>query len=896
MKQLSLTFAFVMFFVTQVLAQTKVYTLQNSRIKYTLVLDSGHLHSDTLQTLPKWIKRFGLRPTRFYSDADFSVNIFWTDWTAPYKIMNGDNQLRLTKRNFRFISANTHKSDTLTVLNILFQGPETIRLLMTYQLSDNAFFIRRKIKVLDTVYSKHFLQFLAPLDFTFPEYESSGNIKKGGFGQPIAFLIGSGGVFFGLEYPAGTQKVKHCLDRYIVKVYQEIGQRIDSNGISSAWAVMGITPNKFVKWWFYRYIDNIRVVPVRPYTLYNSWFDLRSPQYPGITPDHIMNQKNVMHIIDLIKKNMIDKYGIHLDAFVLDDGWDVYESDWKLNRKSFPNGLKPIADRLKAYGTVLGLWFGPTGGYSFRNKRINWMRAHGYEVTGNPVNWANQQLCLAGKNYSALFEKRITDFVKNDGVGYYKWDGIQFSCSDPTHGHPVGIYSRRAIMQSLIDKCNAVRALEPQIFLNITSGTWLSPWWVKYANTIWMQGWDYGYSDAPSISKRDAAMTYRDYVLYQDFVQDGFWFPIANLMTHGIIKGNLQKLGGQHEPLDKFTNNALLYFARGVSMYELYISPDILTDAEWRAIAQSLKWAKVNFDILKNSFFIGGNPARRRPYGYIHFAAKKGIVAVRNPFITKAQMYIQLNQAYGLESDANNLVIEQVYPYHQILPNLYSQGDSVEITLEGYQTAVYAVYPLEQATYPLITGAKFKIKQLSDNSVECTLYDLTEPKLLNKKIVSKITDTTGKQVKLNNITTSPYREHVETQFIPEDSTILFSFINPSAKHIQLALLYENKNKPTTLPTVLLVMNSDTLRPHITKQKGKWIWQTYDMDSDTCKGEIILSHAQPGIFQAYGIYDEILPQKKIIIKTKRPVKLKVFPPEIYDAGIVRKNFKIGEIVN
>ena len=64
-------------------------------------------------------------------------------------------------------------------------------------------------------------------------------------------------------------------------------------------------------------------------------------------------------------------------------------------------------------------------------------------------------------------------------------------------------------MESVIDKCQAVRKKNPNIFLNITSGTWLSPWWVQYANTIWMQGADYGFSDVPSISQRDAAITYK---------------------------------------------------------------------------------------------------------------------------------------------------------------------------------------------------------------------------------------------------------------------------------------------------------------------------------------------------------------------------------------------------
>ena len=72
-------------------------------------------------------------------------------------------------------------------------------------------------------------------------------------------------------------------------------------------------------------------------------------------------------------------------------------------------------------------------------------------------------------------------------------------------------------------------------------------------------------------------------------------------MTHGIIKGDLQKLGGESEPLDKFTDNAVLYFARGVAMWELYVSPDLLSEGEWAAIVEGGAWARDRFDTLKST-------------------------------------------------------------------------------------------------------------------------------------------------------------------------------------------------------------------------------------------------------------------------------------------------------
>ena len=157
----------------------------------------------------------------------------------------------------------------------------------------------------------------------------------------------------------------------------------------------------------------------------------------------------------------MNRYGIKLDAFVLDEGWDIFESDWVLDKSLFPNGLKPVSDELKKTQTDLGIWFGPTGGYSFRMKRINWMRDHGYEVAGNDEEW-NSMMCIAGKNYSKLFCKRVTDMVQEEGVSYFKWDGVQYSCNEAGHGHNIGRHSTKACVDAMIDKCRSVREDNPQ--------------------------------------------------------------------------------------------------------------------------------------------------------------------------------------------------------------------------------------------------------------------------------------------------------------------------------------------------------------------------------------------------------------------------------------------------
>ena len=163
-------------------------------------------------------------------------------------------------------------------------------------------------------------------------------VDSGGFGQPVAVRINpAGGAFFGLEYPAATSRITMSnTDIFQINSYQDFGAVVGREPVESDWTVEAIVPASNIKKWFFTYLDDVCVVPVKPYTLYNSWYDLRSPEYPGVKPQNVMNEANVMNIIHLFKKNMQDKHDIRLDAFVLDDGWDDYKVTGSCEKKHSP--------------------------------------------------------------------------------------------------------------------------------------------------------------------------------------------------------------------------------------------------------------------------------------------------------------------------------------------------------------------------------------------------------------------------------------------------------------------------------------------------------------------------------------------------------------------------------
>jgi hypothetical protein len=267
-------------------------------------------------------------------------------------------------------------TDGIKELHIFLTDINTnLHLLITYQLEQDVFYIRRKLTLSDSLSGLHFVHQLWPLYCRLQDKIAI--IKNGGFGQPITAQTGEGGVFFGLEYPPSQNNVVSESDGELkICCGYEVGEKIGNSGISSEWAVSGLTPDPYVKLWFNKYLERILVCPLKPYLKYNCWCDIRSPELAD-GPGTIMNEQNVSRIINDFKRELYDKRGIKLDAFVLDDGWDVYKSDWVLRKVEFPHGLKKIADTLNKMGTNLGLWFGPIGGYSHRDWRVNWMREHG---------------------------------------------------------------------------------------------------------------------------------------------------------------------------------------------------------------------------------------------------------------------------------------------------------------------------------------------------------------------------------------------------------------------------------------------------------------------------------------------------------------------------------------
>jgi len=166
------------------------------------------------------------------------------------------------------------------------------------------------------------------------------------------------------------------------------------------------------------------------------------------------------------------------------------------------------------------------------------------------------------------------------------------------------------------------------------------------------------------MAQRQSAISYRDSVLYDDFVTHKAQFPISSLMTHGIIKGKANMLGGEKEDIEDWRDEVVHYYGVGNMMYELYISPEILSAEEMDVLGNVTKWAMANaHPLLDNTTMVGGDPAQRKPYGFVHSNAEKSIVMLRNPFVRPQTIKLKIDEENGFTKFLGDQELYIAYPY-----------------------------------------------------------------------------------------------------------------------------------------------------------------------------------------------------------------------------------------
>jgi len=119
-----------------------------------------------------------------------------------------------------------------------------------------------------------------------------------------------------------------------------------------------------------------------------------------------------------------------------------------------------------------------------------------------------------------------------------------------------------------------LRQARPDLYVNLTTGTYPSPFWLRYADSIWRGGEDHSFAGVGA--RRQKWITYRDADTFRHVVSAGPLYPINSLMLHGMIYAKQAKNLGD-DPAGDFRREVRDYFGTGTQLQEMYISPDLLS-------------------------------------------------------------------------------------------------------------------------------------------------------------------------------------------------------------------------------------------------------------------------------------------------------------------------------
>ncbi len=530
-------------------------------------------------------------------------------------------------------------------------------------------------------------------------------------GQPV--YVGS--LFFGVEFPVSYNKIENGYTTLRTYSGRTLSDLLSGGTYKSYECVIGAAESDthaVVQKAFFDYIKAV-ARPAKLRRQYNSWYDHKLD----------ISTENLSESFYETEKALTRVGEPPLDSYVADDGWNDYTKGfWSFNER-FPNELYPIRDVCASLGSRFGLWLGPRGGYTNDTPKF----AKQVERAGNGFyNKYAHDLCVTSGKYAAKTEALLLDYQKRFDLGYWKLDGFaRVPCKNKNHDHLVGgfrdMYFYTDSWEKWLSTLSKLYDEGDDMWINLTSYAWPSPWFLMYCSSLWMQiSDDHGFiGKKGEVSDKDRVITYRD-DRYYDFCRERqFQFPLSRLYNHDPIYA---REAGFTMTDDEFREYLFINAMRGTRFWELYYSYEMMNEEKWRINYSALRFAENNADSLYSPVIFGTKPAEGKVYGFACFSECRGVVAFRNASKNPTDYTLCLDDRVGVPGDFIG-VATPVLPYKGkgLDKGMLKYGDTFKVSLAPYQTQIYY--------FGIPTGILNSkgVKVISENTVEVTLSQMVSP-------------------------------------------------------------------------------------------------------------------------------------------------------------------------
>jgi hypothetical protein len=502
------------------------------------------------------------------------------------------------------------------------------------------------------------LQGIMLLETPFPKARSTGTVD----GSPVV----TDTTFFAAEHPLSINRG----EMGYIRCFLPRGAPLQAGESYTCSSVIGFVPKGQLRRGFLTYLERERAHPYRTFLHYNSWYDL------GYFSK--FDEKGAVNVINAFGEELVRRRGVTMDSFLFDDGWDDYKTLWHFH-EGFPNGFTPVREAAEKYGAEPGIWLSPWGGYGQpHQERIKYGAEQGFEI--NHGNFS-----MSGPKYYQRFRSLCVEVIQKYGINQFKFDGLGVEDGDDTGA---GLRDFEAMLRLIAE----LRALKPDLYINQTTGTWPSPFWLLHADSIWRGGEDHSFVPGTA-PERERWITYKDNDVYDGVVGKGELYPLSSLMLHGIIYARYAD-GLNSDSNHVFKSEVRDYFGCGTQLQEMYITPALLTPENWDTLAEAAKWSRANADTLLDTHWIGGSPAEHQVYGWASWSPRKGILTLRNPSSRPAEIKIDAAKVFELPDGAvtNFNLVCPFQDEHLDITRL-AAGTPVTFKLQPFQVLIVEALP-----------------------------------------------------------------------------------------------------------------------------------------------------------------------------------------------------------
>ncbi|AXI80327.1 alpha-amylase family protein [Peterkaempfera bronchialis] len=467
-------------------------------------------------------------------------------------------------------------------------------------------------------------------------------------------------------------------------------------------ASIGVSPPGQLRRSFAYYVERERAQSRRTFLHYQSWLDLKPP---GL----VIDGADLTSSIDLFGSELTRR-GATVDTFWVDDGWDYLRAPrqadesrldvWSFDPVQFPTGFAPQRAAAARYGASLSVWMSPFGGYgesATRRLRLNAAKPadQRYRTEGGTA------FTLADPRYADRFRSVAFDMMDRQGVRGFKIDGIGGGLyrSGPDAAH-------LADYQALLDLTREMRDHRPDVWINATVGTWGSPYWLWYVDSVWRDGADA--SQAGTGSPQQRYVSYRDSQTYRNIAEQNPLFPIPAVSNHGIIfSDRTSQFSADHDLAKPEVRAAVSadirsYFAQGLALQELYVRNTLVrppvpgADWFWDTLAANARWARNNAALLADAHWVGGDAATGGIYGTAAWSsaagASRGVLMLRNPSGVPQTFRVDPQAVFALPPGVGGgYRFTEKDGLHQGFDA--TRGRAAPVTLKPYEVAVFEAVP-----------------------------------------------------------------------------------------------------------------------------------------------------------------------------------------------------------